>query len=83
MKFFTENHVFGSPAGSDLQAIRLFHDINLKNNGVIAFPRFSTVCGSVRTCFGDIGEKFTYVPVIVHVGFENPGTCTLNRDFTP
>ena len=39
--------------------VRLFHDINLKNNGVIVIPRFSTVCGSVRTSFGDIGEKFT------------------------
>ena len=39
--------------------VRLFHDINLKNNGVIVIRRFSTVCGSVRTSFGDIGEKFT------------------------
>ena len=39
--------------------ITLFHDINLKHNGVIVIPRFSTVCGSVRTSFGDIGEKFT------------------------
>ena len=38
---------------------RLFHDINLKNNGAIVIPRFSTVCGSVRMSFGDIGEKFT------------------------
>ena len=30
-----------------------------KNNGVIVIPRFCTVCGSVRTSFGDIGEKFT------------------------
>ena len=39
--------------------LRLFHDINLKNKGVIVIPRFCTVCGSVRTSFGDIGEKFT------------------------
>ena len=39
--------------------VRLFHDINLKHNGVIVIPRFSTVCGSVLTSFGDIGEKFT------------------------
>ena len=39
--------------------VRLFYDINLKNNGVFVIPRFSTVCGSVRTSFGDIGEKFT------------------------
>ena len=39
--------------------VRLFHDINLKNNGVIVIPWFSTVCGSVRTSFGDISEKFT------------------------
>ena len=39
--------------------VSLFRDINLKNNGVIVIPRFSTVCGSVRTSFGDIGKKFT------------------------
>jgi hypothetical protein len=37
----------------------LFHDINLKNNGAIVIPRFSTKCGKVRTSFGDIREKIT------------------------
>jgi hypothetical protein len=34
--------------------VRLFHDINLKNNGAIVIPRFSTICGFVWTSFGDI-----------------------------
>ena len=41
--------------------VRLFHYIDLKHNGVIVIPRFSTVCGAVQTSFGDIGEKFTFV----------------------
>ena len=40
-----------------------FHYTNLKNNGVIVIPRFSTVYGSVRTSFGDLGEKFTYIEI--------------------
>ena len=39
--------------------VRLFHDVNLKNNGAIVIPRFSTICGQVQTSFGNIGEKFT------------------------
>ena len=41
--------------------LRLFYDINLKNNGAIVIPQFSTVCGKVRTSFGNIGEKFKQV----------------------
>ena len=35
------------------------NDINLKNNGAIVIPWFSTICGKVRTSFGDICKKFT------------------------
>ena len=34
----------------------LFH---LKNNGAFEFPRFSTICGQMRTSFGGLGETFT------------------------
>ena len=42
-----------------LPRYNLFHDINLKNNGAIVNLRFSSICGQVRTSFGDKGEKFT------------------------
>ena len=39
---------------------RLFHDINLKMNGAIVIPRFSTMyVDNLAQVFGDIGEKFT------------------------
>ena len=37
----------------------VFHDVNLKNNGAIVIPRFSTTCGWVRNDFGSTHETFT------------------------
>ena len=37
----------------------VFHDVNLKNNGAIAIPLLSTICGWVRNSFDDISETFT------------------------
>ena len=36
-----------------------FHDVNLKNNGAIVIPQFSTICGEVCNSFADIREIFT------------------------
>ena len=36
----------------------IFHDNNLKNIGAIVISRFSSICGWVRTSFGDTREKF-------------------------
>ena len=62
--------------------VRLFHDINLKNNGVIVIPRFSTVCGSVRTSFGDIGEKFIsgLMPNLIKKSLADPKTYVARLD---
>ena len=41
-------------------------DDNLKNNGAILIPWFSTICGQVCNSFGDICDTFTveiYLPV--------------------
>lgn len=43
----------------------LFHDINHKNNSVIKILGFSTLCGWVRTSFGDIVEKFTVDTTVI------------------
>ena len=39
----------------------VFHDVNLKKNGAIVIPQFSTICGTVCKSFGDIRETFTLV----------------------
>ena len=39
--------------------VRLFDDINIKNKGAIAIPWFSSICGEVRTSFGDMRETFS------------------------
>ena len=45
-------------------------DFNLKNNGAIVIPQFSTICGQVCNSFGDICETFavvSYLPVFCPV----------------
>ena len=43
--------------------VRLFYDINIKNKGAIVIPRFSSICGEVRTSFGDMRETFISVAI--------------------